>query len=161
MTSPQGPAELAAYVKTLPVWNDALDDDPVWMRPVTDYGWTRTIGIGLVLARRIASVTVFDEDDLVDVDPNQVRYTVQGLVNLAYVNAYVQDRGTLVDPDGWFGQGHPVVTPHRDGYAALDGTHRVTADRLADRPCRVFVVDPGLVSVPGAMVHGTPRPAHK
>lgn len=136
-------ADLAALVASLPPWNYDLDDDPVWMRPVTDYGFERIPedrSAGLLGARRVAASMNYAVTEAVEIDPTLIRYAGQPLINLWALNAYVANRATLVDPDGWFGNDHPVVTPFEDGYAVLDGTHRVAADRLAGRLTRAYVI---------------------
>lgn len=139
--SPQDPDTLDAYVAVLPDWNLGLDDDPVWMRPVTDYGFERIVGDDIQAGLDAARTADFDAATPTELDPTLIRYSAQDLVNVAFVNAYIKDRATLVDPDAWYGQDCVVVTPHRDGYAVLDGTHRVVSDRLAGRATHAYVVD--------------------
>ena len=138
--SPTTPDALRAYVASLPVWDIRLDDDPVWMRPVTDYGFEPVEAGALATERALAAEGGFETQEPVEVDSALIRYASQDLVNIGIVDTYITRRDVLVDPDGWFGNDHVVIAAYKDGYAILDGTHRVTSDHLVGRPTLAYVV---------------------
>lgn len=127
---------LRAHVAALPEWRPDLDDDPAWVRPMGEFAVIDPLRHSPLLA---AEVTVTEESAVIDAGARI--YTRQLFARLDAIAHYLDARDELFDPDGLYGTDHPVVLPWQDGYVALDGNHRLIADRLMGRPTRVIIAE--------------------
>jgi hypothetical protein len=125
-----GLGDVLALVESLPAWQDGLDDDPVWLRPVEAVGLTvdtEPLTVSRASLASIAAGTWPARPVAVDL----VTATGQARVRLDAVAHYLRRPGVLFDPDGWYGQHLPVLFQRPDGtHRVLDGTHRVAAARI-------------------------------
>lgn len=143
--SPQSPRRLAWYIKHLPEWGP-VDDDPNWLRPVSDYGFRAVAGHLSPLEHEEiteirAEIAAYPNLDVLKmvVDPRRIKYANQENLRLDVLNHYTQGETELWDRDGWFGNSLPVVTGWRDALIVIDGCHRIAADRIAGRMSTVVL----------------------
>lgn len=123
------PEELIAFVAALPPWDPDLDDDPAWVRPVSQLGlkWSPAIP-GL----RVPEAGALPAPHLVET--SSIRYCSQERVRLDALVHYLVADAPPFDPEGWFGNDHPLLVSIEDrSLRVLDGTHRIGAAIITRR----------------------------
>lgn len=130
--------ELRTRVSGLPEWNPESDEDPNWIRPLSELGVVTPVPSADVPFWGHIEVDP-DDADTVTITPDTPLYSAQDALRLDTLAHYLDDRDNLWDPDGWYGTDHPVVTPWEDGYLVLDGNHRTHADRMMGRPTLAYL----------------------
>lgn len=144
---PASPEEVRDLVASLPTWSVDLDDDPEWVRNTVDFGFAKPM-VDEEDERRMDSLVKVLADLNCELNPKpvdmidsaKILYSSQPFVRLDALLHYMQT-SELFDPDGWYGNNHPVLAPWKDGYLVLDGTHRALAARLMGVPCPAIVLE--------------------
>lgn len=134
IAEPGRAAEVRQRIVSLPDWDvDRNDDDPVWIRPITKFPEIT----------KVAEIDTACEltEELVTIGMSTPVYTAQNAVRLDAVLHYLDRRGELFDPEGWYGNDVPVVVRWIDGWLVVDGNHRAISDRLMHRSFTAIVAE--------------------
>lgn len=132
------PDLIRPHVESLPPWADEWND-PNWVLEASEFGWINPCAtieeFDLLMVQ--GGPIVVEKLPLILIDPTWVLYTCQNLIRLDALDHYLH-YDDLFDQGGMWGNDYPVISDWKDGYVVFDGNHRLTANKMLNRPTYVL-----------------------